>query len=277
MAALLLRALVAVDLSAASAETPPIVVPSTNITSTAVTNAPPPMVPADPLVWDATTKIHTVQRGETNAVFSFCVTNMGGTEIVIRGVRPSCGCTLAKMPSQPWVLQPGDHGPLEITVDVRGKRGVLNKFIAIDTSVGLKLLHAKIVLPETPASPAVSGSRGRNLLAALADRQAVFKGDCVNCHVKTGEGKLGEPLYQAVCGICHDVPNRASMVPDLRTARRPTNQRRYWNNWIRSGKVGSLMPGFAAEEGGPLNDAQIESLVKYLLERPAEPPKTKPN
>jgi hypothetical protein len=38
----------------------------------------------------------------------------------------------------------------------------------------------------------------------------------------------------------------------------------YWRQWTREGLAGTLMPGFAKSEGGPLTDHQIESLVAYL-------------
>jgi hypothetical protein len=66
-----------------------------------------------------------------------------------------------------------------------------------------------------------------------------------------------------VCGICHDSPNRATMVPDLHKLTVPTNQD-FWQTWITTGKAGTLMPAFAAAQGGPLNDVQIASLAAYL-------------
>jgi len=98
---------------------------------------------------------------------------------------------------------------------------------------------------------------------ALTDRQAVFKGDCAKCHVEPAVGKTGVGLYQAACAICHDSQNRASMVPDLRHLKHPTD-REHWIKWTSFGRPGSLMPAFAQSEGGPLTDAQIDSLASYL-------------
>jgi hypothetical protein len=55
------------------------------------------------------------------------------------------------------------------------------------------------------------------------------------------------------------------MVPDLKNLRHPTNEE-HWRKWTRSGRPGSMMPGFAKNEGGPLTDEQIESLVKFLTD-----------
>jgi mono/diheme cytochrome c family protein len=53
------------------------------------------------------------------------------------------------------------------------------------------------------------------------------------------------------------------MVPDLHALKTEIDTN-YWPNWIAHGKAGTLMPGFAAAEGGPLDDDQIKGLVKYL-------------
>ncbi|MCI0748189.1 MAG: cytochrome c [Verrucomicrobia subdivision 3 bacterium] len=76
-------------------------------------------------------------------------------------------------------------------------------------------------------------------------------------------GQSGRPLYAAACRICHDSPERASAVPDLRTLAHGRDEG-FWRQWIAYGKPGSMMPGFAQAEGGPLSEAQIASLVKYL-------------
>jgi mono/diheme cytochrome c family protein len=97
----------------------------------------------------------------------------------------------------------------------------------------------------------------------LADRQAVFKNDCAQCHVTPTVAKMGKELYQAGCAICHDAEHRATMVPDLHVPKVPTSPA-YWTQWVTEGKAGSLMPAFAQEHGGPLNKEQIASLVNYL-------------
>ena len=220
---------------------------------------------ADPeaLSFDAMSKDYDAKEGEQTAAFTFNVTNTAPNDVVINWVRTSCGCTVAKLPSTPWILHPKDHGQIEVSVDLRGKFGVLNKFVTVDSTVGSKMLTLKISVP-TPAPMNTVDGRTRNIQMALADRQAVFKNDCVSCHVTPAAGKLGEPLYQAACAVCHDAPHRATMVPDLHALPK-TPTREGWKTWVTSGKVGSLMPAFAKAEGGPLDDAQIDSLVEYLV------------
>jgi mono/diheme cytochrome c family protein len=232
-----------------------------------LTNRAPAVPAASPaLVWDALAKEYEAATNETTAHFTFSVTNVSSTDVLISGLRSSCGCTVAQMPETPWRLAPGASGQIQATTDLRGKHGVLNKLITVETSAGRQLLKLKITLPAMAAAGVGLESRGRNLVMAMADRQAVFRGDCARCHAEPAAGKSGSALFAAVCDICHGSPQRASMVPEL-TPRPVPLAADYWRNWISHGKVGSLMPAFAQAEGGPLTREQIESLAHYLETR----------
>jgi len=117
--------------------------------------------------------------------------------------------------------------------------------------------------PAPAAGADLQMDRGRNQQLAAQDRQAVFKGDCANCHSTPTIGKMGSELYQAGCAICHDAEHRAPIVPDLHNLKHPTDAA-HWRQWITASKPGSLMPAFAKEFDGPLSTEQIESLVEYL-------------
>lgn len=215
------------------------------------------------LTFDATTKEYTAKPGELVAKISYAVTNTSGGDVTINWVRPSCGCTLAKLPQPtPWKLAPGEGGVMDFDLDLRGKYGMLSKYISVDTSHGQKLLNFRVTVPSNTALPGVD-QRTQNMRLAMADRQVVFKGDCAKCHVEPGIGQKGEKLYAASCGICHDAPNRATMVPDLHALKFvPTKE--YWQQWVVNGKAGSLMPAFGQVHGGPLTQEQVDSLVEYL-------------
>lgn len=241
------------------------------------TNTPPlaPMLmkagPAT-MVFDADSKEYTAREGETNVVFTFIVTNVSTNEITILRVQPSCGCSVAKVPPDPWKLAPGAHDKFEIHVDVRGKHGKLIKNVMITSTAGFKVLQTQVNLPPLSnpnAAQAVSAldDRVRNIHLAMADRQAVFKNDCARCHAQPAAGKHGQALYYAVCAICHEAAHRASMVPDLARLNKPTDAA-YWRQWVADGKPGTLMPAFSDKaDRGPLSDEQIKSLVDYLLVR----------
>jgi cytochrome c553 len=221
-------------------------------------------VPAgpDPLQWDSMTKDYTAKPGELVANFSFALTNKSKDDVVINWVRPSCGCTVAKLPPTPWKISPEQGGTIDLTVDLRGKFGNISKYVTVDTSHGQRMLNLRISIPTTGPVAGID-NRTQNIQMAMGDRQAVFKNDCAHCHVTPTISKKGEALFQAGCAICHEAPHRATMVPDLKTLKvHPT--RDYWNQWITNGKVGSLMPAFAQEQGGPLSKEQIDSLADYL-------------
>ncbi len=226
----------------------------------------PPLAPTAPeaLSWDETAKEYTAKLGETNASLLFNVTNVSTSPVTIKTVRASCGCTVPQLPKQPWILQPGESGSLKVIVDLRGKRGTLNKYLSVDATSGFGLLTLKVHIPEPMQTSNSADMRGRNLILALGDRQAVFKDDCVRCHVDPARGKIGAALYQAACGICHESEHRATMVPDLHSVQHPAN-RVYWHYWITTGKEKSLMPAFGENKGGPLTELQITNLEDYLM------------
>lgn len=218
------------------------------------------------LTWDALSKEVTAAPGETTAHFAFKVANTSKEDVTINWVRPSCGCTTAKLPPVPWKIAPGDGGEMSFDIDLRGKYGTLSKYVNVDTSHGQKMLTIKVTIPANQAPVPGVDARTRNMQLAMADRQAVFKNDCAGCHSTPTIGKKAEPLYQAGCAVCHDAPHRATMVPDLRAVKTPQT-REYWMHWITNGKPGSLMPAFASSQGGPLSQEQIESLADYLTQR----------
>jgi mono/diheme cytochrome c family protein len=234
-----------------------------------------PAVPQPPiesfLAFDAEQKEVSVSNGTPSAQFTFDLTNISSGDVTINFVQASCGCTVAKLPSQPWKLTSKESGQFSATMQLAGTPpgGSKTKTLTVNTDKGSKVLYVKsIVLPA--ASGLTDMDRASNQKLAMADRQAVFKGDCVKCHVDTakdsaGMDKTGKDLYVAVCGVCHDSDHRASFVPNLHALPEPTNAE-FWKNWIINGKQGTLMPAFAKSQGGILTDAQIQSLVKYLAD-----------
>lgn len=230
---------------------------------------PIPSRPVSPTVedksfaFDPPTQIYHAKPGEQNITLTFRVTNISLETAVIKDVKTSCGCTVAKLPSKPWQVAPGASGDLELIIDLQGKSGTLIKTATIETLRGTRVLMFQVVLPELPPAPLDPNARERNMQLATANRQAVFVGDCARCHVAPTVGLIGKPLYQAACGICHESEHRATMVPDLAKLDHPTN-RDFWLALIIAGKPGTLMPGFSADLGGPLSKSQIESIANYL-------------
>ena len=228
------------------------------------TNLPPVVAPAASnapavLAWDSDVKESRPGLGDAFANVSFFLTNTSPVDAIISSVSTSCGCTTAHLPPMPWTLKPGESGKVDASVNLSGKSGTLIKTLTVNSTAGTKQLQIRVVMPD----PSVA--RGQNMQEALADRQAVFKGNCATCHVTPGIGKMGAELYTAVCGVCHEAANRATMVADLHHLNHPTS-RDHWRAWITGGKPQSLMPAFQKAQGGPLSDEQINSLVEYLVQ-----------
>jgi mono/diheme cytochrome c family protein len=214
---------------------------------------------AELLAWDAEFKEYKAKEGETDAKFFFSVTNISSSNVVIDDVTTSCGCTVAKPPSKPWVITPHNDGNIDVTVDLRNKPpGDLFKTVYVQSTNAAKQLRVKVSIPEN-----AQFTRMRNQQMAMADRQGVFRNDCARCHAEPTKGKSGAELYAAACGICHEAEHRATFVPDLHSLRYPTNPE-YWKHWITNGRGGSAMPAFTVDQGGPLSHEQIDSLVEYL-------------
>ena len=215
------------------------------------------------LGWDGLVKEVNLKPGETSGHFAFTFTNTAPDAVVVTYVRTSCGCTVPKVPTLPWTIPPSGQGTFEVVLDARGKNGVVSKTVTVETSAGYRYLTVRVAIPASGGGAMATADRARNLQAALANRQAVLKGECATCHVTPGVGKHGEELYVAVCGVCHEAEHRASMVPNLQALSRPLKADE-WRGLIRSGKKDSLMPAFAKTEDGFMTDAQIDSLVEYM-------------
>jgi mono/diheme cytochrome c family protein len=222
---------------------------------------PAPTTPPHPLAWDAMAKSADVKPEDGAVEFKFTATNRSDFRVEVFQVRTSCGCTVAELPADPWVLQPGESGTLKAIVDFKGKSGTLAKAIFVNSSSGTQRLDVTVNIPDNGEAQRII-----NQQRALADRQAVFRGDCATCHAEPAKGKHGAELFASACAICHDSATRATMVTDLSRPREPRDAS-YWQRWIAEGKDQTLMPAFAAERGGPLSAEQITSLVAYLSQR----------
>lgn len=239
---------------------------------------PPPANPSAPqtlppmdsiLAFDAGQKEVAVTNGTPEAHFTFNLTNITTGDVIINFVQPSCGCTVAKLPPVPWKIPSKGTGEISATMQLGGTPagGTKIKTLTVNTDKGVKVLYLKATVLAAPAAM-TEMDRTANQNMAKADRQAVFKGDCVKCHVEpakdaAGHEKMGQSLYAAVCGVCHEAEHQATFVPNLHRLAEPTNPD-FWKNWIMHGKPGTLMPAFAKSEGGILSDQQIISLVQYL-------------
>ena len=107
------------------------------------------------LAWDATIKEYIAKPRETEAMFSFNLTNLSPSEITIQSVTTSCGCTVAKLPAVPWVMAPGTNGQIQAIMKLVGRSGIVIKSLTVNTDKGQRTLMVRANIPipgETPAN-----------------------------------------------------------------------------------------------------------------------------
>lgn len=115
------------------------------------------------IAWDADLKEATVKAGETQAHFTFNLTNVSSGEVTILAVSPGCGCTVAQLQSPlPWKLSPGASSQIPLIMNVAPNAPALIKTVTVSTDHGAKTLMIKAAGPPlpapTPASAAPEGS-----------------------------------------------------------------------------------------------------------------------
>lgn len=72
-----------------------------------------------------------VSEGEQLEI-AFRFKNTGTSPLIIKDVRPSCGCTLAEKPEAP--VAPGKEGIIKTTFDTKGRIGNNHKTIVVDAN-----------------------------------------------------------------------------------------------------------------------------------------------
>src|SRR5579863_1972062 len=122
-----------------------------------------------PLVWDALEKEAWPKAGAPTADFTFSATNASDAVLTVQSVQTSCGCTVAKIPAQPWVFAPHSNSDMTISVNLAGKSGTVAKTITVNTEgLGPQILTVVVHMPDSQES-----MRLQNDQVAKADRQAV--------------------------------------------------------------------------------------------------------
>ena len=76
-----------------------------------------------------------LQEGEkVEHVFEF--TNTSSNPLTISNAKGSCGCTVPEWPKEP--IAPGEKGEIKVKYDSKGKKGLQNKTVTLNTTLTIK-------------------------------------------------------------------------------------------------------------------------------------------
>ncbi|NPA67058.1 MAG: DUF1573 domain-containing protein [Chlorobi bacterium] len=88
--------------------------------------------PVFTLLSDKTYNFGTIKQGDViEHIFKF--KNTGKSDLIIRKIKSSCGCTAATVGSK--TIKPGEESSIKAVFNSRGKRGVQHKSITITTNI----------------------------------------------------------------------------------------------------------------------------------------------
>jgi hypothetical protein len=103
------------------------------------------------LNWSTLAEEYHAKVGEFSAPFSFAVTNVSSGPVIIYDTSTTCDCTVATLPSKPWVLPSGAAGQINATINLSNKVGMVTNAIIVFTSQGNRRLFVKAFTAEPAA------------------------------------------------------------------------------------------------------------------------------
>jgi hypothetical protein len=128
---------------------------------TVIINQPaPPVVKQDDtgdtmapgiLAWDAIRKEYHAKPGEMSAPFTFSLTNISSVPLTIYDTSTTCECTVAKLPSTPWVVPSGGNGELQASINLSNKVENVTNSVIVFTSKGNRRVNLIVFLPQRNA------------------------------------------------------------------------------------------------------------------------------
>jgi len=192
----------------------------------------------------------------------FPFSNVGNAPLVIDDVSTPCGCT-AVLPDKS-TLAPGESSYIEVNYDSSARSGEVTRIITVLSNDALE--------PELTLD--VTATVDASMHAGFEAGIDLFGPKCGKCHAVPNMGKMGQELYETACWFCHGTFREGNTATALTAY--PKQAETYLRHIITDGRPGTEMPGFGHAKGGPLDDAQIESLIEVLHQEPAPAPKTAP-
>jgi plastocyanin/mono/diheme cytochrome c family protein len=101
-----------------------------------------------------------------------------------------------------------------------------------------------------------SDAEERQLVESAERGAKLFAEKCRRCHGREGQGPLEDPGFPGF--VLNQEANRPTDPSQLK------DKQETFTNTIRCGRVGTLMPAWALDQGGELNEEQIRQLVVLI-------------
>lgn len=187
---------------------------------------------------------------------NFDITNTGNAKLEIYDAHSSCGCTVPSLTKND--LEPGESTRLEILVDTSMKQGKVEKSVEVSSNDPLK--------PVLPIKLKMNVANRHTGMSEEGIVKIFTSEKCTSCHVDQGVGLAGQALFEADCAMCHGKDARGAVGGALIYGDYSNEKyARHIKDVISFGsKTHRSMPGFLDSAGGPLIEAQVDSLVAYL-------------
>ena len=198
-------------------------------------------------------KFDTVYSGETINV-TYTDTNDSENDIIIQKTRTSCGCTIVSHTKE--AIKPQENYNIQASINTVYKTGKITKRIYVYFQSNKNPLEISVsgkVLPQPDSHISKKNS-------------GIFSQTCSACHANPGQGRTGFQLYLADCAVCHGIFREGLSAPPLPINNVMKSTDEYIENIISNGSADQYMPAFSSENGGPLSNDQIKSLVNLLNE-----------
>ncbi len=185
---------------------------------------------------------------------TFLFKNEGKGPARIVKTKSSCGCTTAEIAFREYA--PGESGRMDVTVDTKGKHGIMVKTIEVflenaDEDKIELTLTAELVPPPHPVV--------ENRLLVTTDSR------CKTCHLDSGVGQKGAYLYHRVCAQCHGSKGAGASARALND---PAWLASVGDAYLRDVTVHGLldmyMPAYVDGVSPSLTEEQVKSLVDYI-------------
>ena len=223
------------------------------------------------IVFEQTTHDFGELVGDDKVEHRWVFNNEGDETLEILNTKTSCGCTMSL--GKGTLVAPGGTGELRVTFDAAGQSGRLRKTLSVmsnDPERPIVRLTIRAVVTPIEYEP-IEGEHPPIL------GQSLLMGNCAGCHSAPAAGKTGGALWNEVCAMCHGATGLGARGPSLRAhSFLETRTDEELNLGIAYGTANPRMPGFSQLMGGPLDEAQVASLVSLLREWGPDPDEDKP-